>query len=65
MSDDSYPIITVSKLGSQWHTADPFLFCVHHIDHYPAGNEKLGPAVPPAGRDLGATARRAGKHVSR
>ena len=32
---------------------DPFLFCVHHDDAYPAGNERMGPAAPLAGRDLG------------
>ena len=34
-------------------TADPFLFCVHHDDAYPAGNESLGPAGSLAGRELG------------
>jgi redox-sensitive bicupin YhaK (pirin superfamily) len=37
----------------QWPTADPFLFCVHHDDAYPAGNEQLGPAASLAGRELG------------
>lgn len=36
-------ILEVSKLGFPWHTADPFLFCVHHDDAYPNGNEQLGP----------------------
>ena len=40
-------------LGSQWPTIDPFLFCVHHDDRYPAGNDVLGPAASLAGRDLG------------
>jgi redox-sensitive bicupin YhaK (pirin superfamily) len=40
-------------LGTQWPTIDPFLFCVHHDDRYPAGNAKLGPAASLAGRDLG------------
>lgn len=31
-------------LGFQWETQDPFLFCVHHEDHFPAGNEEMGPA---------------------
>lgn len=37
-----------------WQTFDPFLFCVHHRDDYPAGTEGMG--APPAllaGRDLG------------
>jgi redox-sensitive bicupin YhaK (pirin superfamily) len=50
MSD---PVIRVTPLGSRWQTEDPFLFCVHHIDHYPRGNERLGPADSLAGRDIG------------
>ena len=30
-----------------------FLFCVHHDDKYPAGNDKLGPEASLAGRRLG------------
>ena len=40
-------------LGPQWPTIDPFLFCVHHDDAYPAGNDQLGPAASLAGRNLG------------
>ena len=29
------------------------MFCVHHDDAYPAGNDELGPAASLAGRDLG------------
>jgi redox-sensitive bicupin YhaK (pirin superfamily) len=36
-----------------WQTRDPFLFCVHHDDHYPRGNAVLGPAASLAGRDMG------------
>jgi redox-sensitive bicupin YhaK (pirin superfamily) len=43
----------IEPLGFPWKTADPFLFCVHHDDHYPAGNERLGPAASLDGRDLG------------
>jgi len=46
-------VAAVTPLGFPWETADPFLFCVHHDDHYPAGNEQLGPAASLAGRDLG------------
>ena len=46
-------IQSVTPLGFQWETMDPFLFCVHHNDQYPAGNEKLGPAASLAGRNLG------------
>lgn len=40
-------------LGFPWVTFDPFLFCVHHDDAYPAGNEALGPAASLAGRAMG------------
>jgi redox-sensitive bicupin YhaK (pirin superfamily) len=40
-------------LGFPWGTVDPFLFCVHHDDAYPAGNERMGPAASLAGRQLG------------
>jgi quercetin 2,3-dioxygenase len=46
-------VLSLTPLGFQWETLDPFLFCVHHDDAYPAGNAKLGPATPLAGRDLG------------
>ncbi len=46
-------VLTVKPLGFVWETADPFLFCVHHNDAYPAGNEALGPATSLAGRDIG------------
>ncbi len=36
-----------------WPTPDPFLFCVHHDDLYPAGNERLGPVASLDGRQLG------------
>jgi len=26
-----------------WQTLDPFLFCVHHLDHFPEGNEQMAP----------------------
>jgi redox-sensitive bicupin YhaK (pirin superfamily) len=40
-------------LGFQWPTIDPFLFCVHHDDAYPAANAEFGPAASLAGRELG------------
>lgn len=51
MSDDL--VRGLEPLGFQWPAADPFLFCVHHDDRYPAGNEALGPAASLAGRALG------------
>jgi redox-sensitive bicupin YhaK (pirin superfamily) len=47
------PVIQTVPLGRQWGTADPFLFCVHHLDRYPAANEHLGPAASLEARDIG------------
>ena len=47
------PVLDVIPLGFPWQTRDPFLFCVHHDDHYPRGNEALGPAASLAGRRMG------------
>jgi len=47
------PVLEVSALGMPWPTTDPFLFCVHHLDRYPAANEHMGPDASLAGRDLG------------
>jgi redox-sensitive bicupin YhaK (pirin superfamily) len=46
-------VLGITPLGFQWETLDPFLFCVHHDDAYPAGNAEQGPATSLAGRDLG------------
>lgn len=46
-------IFNIRNLGFTWETNDPFLFCVHHNDHYPAGNENMGPDASLAGRNLG------------
>jgi len=51
--DVSSPIVQTMALGFQWPTIDPFLFCVHHLDGYPAANEQFGPAASLAGRDIG------------
>lgn len=37
------PIKSIKPLGFQWETQDPFLFCVHHEDAFPKGNEEMGP----------------------
>ena len=49
----SSPILETWPLGFPWRCVDPFLFCVHHDDSYPAGNEHLGPTASLAGRALG------------
>jgi len=46
-------LIDVSPLGMPWQTLDPFLFCAHHDDAYPAGNDVMGPATTLAGRAIG------------
>lgn len=43
----------IKPLGFTWETRDPFLFCVHHNDNYPAGNSHLGPAASLSERQLG------------
>jgi len=51
MSD---PILKVSALGAPpWRTVDPFLFCVHHLDHYPEGDARMAPKASLAGRQIG------------
>lgn len=46
-------ILSEFVLGMPWTTFDPFLFCVHHDDAYPKGNESMGPAASLAGRQIG------------
>ncbi|WP_353235428.1 pirin family protein [Diaphorobacter ruginosibacter] len=38
----SHPVINKQPLGRLWPTLDPFLFCAHHLDAYPASNGELG-----------------------
>jgi len=47
------PIKSIKPLGFPWQTQDPFLFCVHHQDFYPKGNDVMGPAASLAGRAIG------------
>jgi len=46
-------IINKSELGFHWETQDPFLFCAHHFDKYPNGNDVLGPDKSLLGRIMG------------
>ena len=47
------PIVKFEPLKFPWQTPDPFLFCVHHDDAYPAGNAEFGPDASLQGRDIG------------
>lgn len=47
-------VIQIFPLGFPWETSDPFLFCVHHLDHFPVGNDEMGPpAESLKGRNIG------------
>ena len=46
------PVLQQVSLGPQWPTVDPFLFCAHHLDRYPAGNERLGPVSASISADV-------------
>lgn len=46
-------ILSAFELGFPWQTFDPFLFCVHHDDAYPAGTAALGPVASLEGRNIG------------
>lgn len=49
------PVLRQFALGpGVWPTLDPFLFCVHHVDHYPASNGRFGPRASLDGRSIGA-----------
>ena len=46
-------IKSIKPLGFPWETQDPFLFCAHHADAYPKGNNEMGPDASLAGRNIG------------
>ncbi|PIB35337.1 pirin [Reichenbachiella sp. 5M10] len=50
----SEKILNIEPMQFPWRTQDPFLFCAHHRDEYPKGNENHGPAVSLSGRNMGA-----------
>ncbi len=54
MDTAASPVRETVALGPRWPTVDPFLFCAHHDDAYPAGDEAFAPAVPIDDRELGA-----------
>lgn len=43
MNTTKSAIKKIKPMGFQWETQDPFLFCVHHEDKFPKGNEQMGP----------------------
>ena len=49
----SSPVLQTQPLGPLWPTMDPFLFCAHHDDAYPAGDGAFAPAVSLEGRQMG------------
>jgi len=53
MTTKNDAILGLKPLGFMWPTTNPFLFCAHHLDDYPAGNDEMGPAASLAGRDMG------------
>lgn len=54
MAKDIAPVVTgTAPLAFLWETLDPFLFCAHHVDKYPAGNKDMGPVGSLAGRQMG------------
>lgn len=46
-------LLKIQRIGFQWEMEDPFLFCAHHNDSFPAGNDLMGPAVSLVGRNIG------------
>jgi hypothetical protein len=49
----SDPVLELIELGHPWAGLDPFIFTVHHVDAYPAGNDLLGPDAALTGRSIG------------
>lgn len=48
------PIIKIEKLDFMFQTENPFLFCAHHKDDYPRGNDELeAPSSDLVGRNIG------------
>jgi hypothetical protein len=35
-------VTAIQPIGFQWEMENPFLFCAHHEDQYPAGNRNQG-----------------------
>mmetsp|Transcript_29124 Transcript_29124/g.53137 ORF Transcript_29124/g.53137 Transcript_29124/m.53137 type:complete len:358 (+) Transcript_29124:77-1150(+) len=48
------PVLQSFPLSFPFECESPFLFAVYHLDHYPPGNDELGPAASLAGHNIGA-----------
>lgn len=46
-------VLELVELGFQWQGLDPFIFTMHHLDEYPAGNDAQGPSASLDGRRIG------------
>lgn len=46
-------ILNTEPMDFMLPVSDPFLFCAHHYDLFPAGNSEMGPDASLNGRDLG------------
>lgn len=46
-------IISILPIDFQWPVSNPFLFCAHHLDHYPPGKPDLSPNASLVGRNIG------------
>src|SRR5690606_36413840 len=54
MNNATHPVLQAQPLGPLWPTLDPFLFCAHHDDSYPAGDGRMGvQSVEFGGRQMG------------
>lgn len=53
MTQPIFEAVALPTGAAPWPTQEPFLFCVHHNDLYPAGNAQYGPAASLAGRRIG------------
>ena len=54
MSTSKQAILESVALGPRWPCLDPFLFCAHHDDSYPASDGRMGvQAVEFEGREMG------------
>lgn len=46
-------IISILPIDFQWPVSNPFLFCAHHLDHYPPGKQDLSPDASLKARNIG------------